>query len=133
MVLLVCPVIHCKIFIFPTFMGRYWEKINEKPWINSYFYSAENKILIWITNKLFLKNITDNWYKTPKHFKDTLSLSLYSSIYDNDFFPAGVADGGFKIWAGKIILTIEVLYMNGTLMWYLWNYAQSLAFLRNIL
>lgn len=53
-------------------------------------------------NPIF-KNMICVLHVTQRYLKETPSLSIFSPVWGNNYFAPGRADGGFKIWADKIL------------------------------
>lgn len=75
-----------------------------------YLYSACTKILKRSQKNPIVKNMIVVWLQVKKYLRETSSLSVFSPIWRNDFFPPGKADGGFKIWETKGLRKTGDLY-----------------------
>ena len=77
------------------------------PWINiencsvplplpQYIYSAKAEMLKKKTKNPILRNMIIIWYQVKKYLGEPSSLSRFSPIWGNQFFPPGRADSGFR-------------------------------------
>lgn len=73
-------------------------------------YSGQIKDLKQKTKNPIVKNMINVWFKVKRYLKESSSLSVFSPIWGDEFFPPGRADGEFNSWPRKGLGTIGDLY-----------------------